>query len=322
MLYKRILAILAITSFAGVVSAEPSPYIIKDTEHKKEALSDYIYQERALTEIRRQLRKLERDKAIDESFAESEGIPADVVILQRKNTDKRLKANNQSLYNATCKMETIEYDVNNPTPIEINVARNSPAHIIFYDFTGEVWPIVGHAQGNTAAFNSNIVEAASHTYEINVVSPFALATNNLLLKGLASPLVLKIEGNEEDYYCSLSIRLSSAGPNASFDPISVSTESLGGNMDDPMMLKVLRREIPSSADPRYISGVMNSGEAWVINDYLYIRTRHWIESPPRAQIEDVNGTYVYRINDPNQSTAWIRMPNGEVVGVTISDIEG
>lgn len=325
MMRSYVIALLTLTSTLFSCSAlayEPTETEKAQIEMRLDAMRAHMYKERKLEAARKELRDLERDKMLTRELERADAVPGDVIVLQRKITDRRMKANNSPIHEKKCRIETIEYDLDSPRPIEIRVASNSPAHITFFDFTGSVWPISAHAAGDTSSFTSGILSAAPHTYEINVNRAWAAASNNLFLEGLPAPIVIKLKGDEEDNFCVLNVKLPTSGPNAKWDAMSVSPNSIDGDMDDPVMMNVLRKDlIGLGAKERFITGVHDAGEAWIINERLYIRSRHWVESPPRAQMQDVSGIYVYRIDDPSQRTVWLRLPNGESAVVTISDYE-
>ena len=315
--------IMALVLPSLVFGYEPSARDKYEVQQKQHQLEKYLYEERVLEEARRRLRDHERNATTRRSLENARAVGSDVILLTRQITDKQVKANNAPLYESECAIKTIDYDLDYPAPIEINIAANSPAHIIFYDFTGALWPIKAHAQGDTDSFTSGILAEAPHTYEISVNSKYASASNNLILQDLPAPIVLKLRGDEQQNVCVLHVRIPTSGPNAAFSTVSLSPDSMDGNLDDPVMMRVLRRDLTNlNAEERFISGVNDPGDAWIINDKLYIRTRHWIESPPRAQMQDVSGVYVYRIDDPSQTTAWLRLPNGESAGINIRDWEG
>jgi hypothetical protein len=143
-----------------------------------------------------------------------------------------------------------------------------------------------------------------------------MATNNLLLQGYPQPIVVRLVGDEEDNVCVLNVRLNMPGPNANTNPTMLSDAGYGGG-EDEIMFRLAVNDIPNGAEEVELTGLQDAGRAWIINGRLYVRSKFWMESPPRAQIQDVSGIYVYRIEDPSQATAYLRTPNGESVRVTI-----
>jgi hypothetical protein len=300
----------------GVVVFSPNDREIEVVNLRQDAMRRYIWQETELEPVRSELRELERRKTYEREADKKLGIPPRIIIDQRRSQDEQIRARNVPLRETDCRIETISYNHSNPTAIRLPVASHSPAHLIFQDSTGQVWPLSGHTQGDSESFASAILEGQPHIYEVAVIEPYATATNNLLLKGFPQPIVVRLVGEEQRNICVLNVRLSIPGPNANTNPMMLSDAGYGGG-DDDVMFRLAVNDIPSGAKEIDITGIQNAGRAWVINGRLYVRSRYWMESPPRAQVQDVSGIYVYRIEDPSQATAFLRTPDGESVRVTI-----
>jgi len=300
----------------GIVVFSPNEREIEVVGLRQDAMRRYIWQETELEPVRSELRELERRKAYGREADQKLGIPPTIIIDQRRNQDEQIRARNVPLRETDCKIETISYSHSNPTAIRLPVASHSPAHLIFQDSTGQVWPLSGHTQGDSESFSSAILDEQSHIYEVAVKEPYATATNNLLLEGFPQPIVIRLVGEEQKNICVLNVRLSIPGPNANTNPMMLSDAGYGGG-DDDVMFRLAVNDIPSGAKEVDITGIQNAGRAWIINGRLYVRSRYWMESPPRAQVQDVSGIYVYRIEDPSQATAYLRTPNGESIRVTI-----
>ncbi|GBO88709.1 DotH/IcmK family type IV secretion protein [Marinobacter salsuginis] len=300
----------------GVLMFTPSESDKVVMEQRQEAMSRYIWQEKNLEPIRAELRELEREKTYRREREQRMGIPPKIIIDQRVVQEEQIRARNTPLREAACQIKTISYSNSNPEAIRLPIASRSPAHLIFQDSTGQVWPLDGHTQGDSEAFSSEILEQQPHIYEVAVQKPYAMATNNLLLQGYPQPIVVRLVGDEEDNVCVLNVRLNMPGPNANTNPTMLSDAGYGGG-EDEIMFRLAVNDIPNGAEEVELTGLQDAGRAWIINGRLYVRSKFWMESPPRAQIQDVSGIYVYRIEDPSQATAYLRTPNGESVRVTI-----
>ncbi len=301
---------------SGLMVFSPSSADATVITQRKEAIDRYIWQEMELAPARERLRELERNKAYQEERESKLGIPTEIIIEQREIQDQKVKARNMPLVQSECRIETISYSSTNPEAIRLPIATRSPAHLIFQDSTGQVWPLNGHTQGDKKAFSSSILEQQPHIYEVSVNEPYATATNNLLLKGNPQPIVIRLIGDEERNVCVLNVRLSIPGPMANTNPMVLADAGFGGG-DDDVMFRLAVNDIPDGAEEVDLRGLNGAGNAWIINDRLYVRSQYWMESPPRAQIQDVSGIYVYRIEDSSQATAYLRTPDGESVRVTI-----
>ena len=299
-----------------VLMFTPSESDEKTLGDRREAMKRYIWQEEGLEPIREELRELEREKAYQREYEQRLGIPPKIIVKQRITQDEQIRAQNQPLKESECKITTVNYSGSNPEAIRLPVATRSPAHLIFQDSTGQVWPLSGHTQGDNSAFASKILEDQNHIYEVSVKEPYSTATNNILLEGYPQPIVVRFVGDEEQNVCVLNVRLSMPGPNANTTPTMLSDAGYGGGEDD-VMFRLAINDIPNGAEEVELNGLKDAGRAWVVNGRLYVRSRHWMESPPRAQIQDVSGVYVYRIEDPSQATAYLRTPDGESVRITI-----
>lgn len=304
------------TRYDGVVVFSPSEQQQQVVEQRREQMERYIWQETQLEPVRAKLRELEREKEYRRTREQKLGIPPEVIIEQRRDQEEQMFAQNVPLKQSECKFDTINYSNADPKAIRLPIATRSPAHLTFQDSTGQVWPISGHTQGDSASFSSKILDAQPHIYEVSVEEPYATATNNLLLEGFPQPIVVRLVGEEEKNICVLNVRLSMPGPNANTNPVMLSDAGFGGGEDD-VMFRLAVNDIPSGAEEVELSGIKDAGRAWVINDRLYVRSQYWMESPPRTQIQDVSGIYVYRIEDPTQATAYLRTPDGESVRITI-----
>jgi len=300
----------------GIVVFSPSETDEKVIKDRRGAMQRYIWQERNLEPTREEMRRLEREKSYQREYEQRLGIPPKIIVKQRITQDEQIRARNQPLRQSECEIKTISYNGANPEAIRLPVATRSPAHMIFQDSTGQVWPLSGHTQGDAGSFSSSILENQDHIYEIAVVEPYATATNNILLEGYPQPIVVRLVGDEEKNVCVLNVRLNMPGPNANTNPVMLSDSSYGGGEDD-IMFRLAVNDIPDSAEEISMAGLKDAGQAWIINGRLYVRSRHWMESPPRAQIQDVSGIYVYRIEDPSQATAYLRTADGESVRITI-----
>lgn len=300
----------------GVVVFSPSAKQQEVIKQRRGEMERYIWQETELEPVRAELRKLEREKKYRRSREQKMGIPPEVIIEQRRDQEQQKFAQNVPLKQSECQITTVNYSSSNPEAIRLPVATRSPAHLIFQDSTGQVWPLSGHTQGDSGSFSSKILEPQPHIYEVSVTEPYATATNNLLLEGFPQPIVVRLVGDEEKNICVLNVRLSMPGPNANTNPVMLSDSGLDGG-EDEVMFRLAVNDIPSDADEVDLSGLKGAGRAWVIKDRLYVRSQYWMESPPRTQIQDVSGIYVYRIEDPTQATAYLRTPDGESVRITI-----
>ncbi|WP_372997425.1 DotH/IcmK family type IV secretion protein [Marinobacter sp.] len=300
----------------GVLMFTPTEKDETVMKQRREAMSRYIWQEKNLEPIRAELRELEREKAYARERDQKLGIPPKIIIDQRVVQEEQIRARNTPLREAACQIKTISYSNSNPEAIRLPIASRSPAHLIFQDSTGQVWPLDGHTQGDSGAFSSEILEQQPHIYEVAVQKPFAMATNNLLLEGYPQPIVVRLVGDEEENVCVLNVRLNMPGPNAKTNPTMLSDAGYGGG-EDEIMFRLAVNDIPNGAEEVDLTGLQDAGRAWIINGRLYLRSKFWMESPPRAQIQDVSGIYVYRIEDPSQATAYLRTPDGESVRVTI-----
>lgn len=197
------------------------------------------------------------------------------------------------------KARTITIDTSpGVTPPVINLVPGYVTPINIYDLTGKPWPIQNEVNGNPAGFNiARPVEGAHYLY----VQPMqAYARGNLLiyLQDFDVPVVLNLAADQDALESRADLRIPARGPNA--DPTtSVDVAPVAG---DPVITGLVDGVPPDGAVPLKIGGIQ--GQAWRVNDMLYLRSQARLLSPAAiAQASGAGEMTVYAL--PMVSTLWM-----------------
>jgi intracellular multiplication protein IcmK len=201
------------------------------------------------------------------------------------------------------------------TPPAINLAQGDITALVFLDSTGAPWPIDAYDNGNPTAFN---IEWNKKDNVMMIQANASFGTGNLAvrLRGLGPPVMISLitntaveNGGVIDY--RVDMRVPGFGPNAT----PMMTAGLP-SQTSPRLLDVLDGVPPPGG--RTLEVGDSVGQAWLVQGYIFLRTRLTLLSPGWLQtMSSADGTNAYKL----QSTPMLLMSqNGKVIQVKVEGL--
>ncbi|WP_137297168.1 DotH/IcmK family type IV secretion protein [Psychromonas sp. SP041] len=259
-------------------------------KNKQHILFKYLYEQEQLENLRNVL----GDSKIEEQKADAlnKKFPYTLSELKelRQIDSKIAEATNSPVDPVKFKIKTITIDVDAPDPIVVNVAKGYSSSIMFFDQTGNPWPIEGNIIGDGDSFKSYPIEGKEHIGVFEITTRFKESNALINLKDLNVPIVIRLSGSETDIDARISVRIPKFGPEST----SMGYSSKSREKTSTMMLNVLNGDKINDAKLYDLEGT--NGTAWYKDDYLYIRTRDNLISPPwKESVSSPTGYNVYKV---------------------------
>lgn len=284
----------------------------KDILDKKEhVLLKYLYEQQKLEELRDLLDNYEKNQAYKAAVDDQVPLtPAQIIELRqllRSAEMAKTKPLNGGINN---EIRTIDIDVDAPKPITLNVAPGYASSIVFFDHSGSPWPIDGDIIGNKTAFDSKQgSKENNHSAVFEIKQNFVESNALINLVGLNVPIVVKLNGNDQNVDARLSVRIPKFGPNAQMQTYA-SGELRSASAE---ALKVLDGDKLPNGKRYRLKGL--NGEVTYANQTLYIRTKANLISPPwKNMVNSSTGYKVYELPPVNNLLFAI---DGEMINATI-----
>lgn len=278
-------------------------------KRKREILLKNLYEEQELEALRQIMLDKSRERAFNQALSQK---PTPLEILEaRKSKLEEYKAENAPIpgQNVSLEMRTIDLDVEQPHPIDLHVAPGYASSIVFYDQSGEPWPIDGDIIGDIKSFNSKLASKDKHVTVFEITRAFAESNALINLDGLSVPLVIRLVGNTSKVDSRLNIRVPKFGPNAKVEPFVHQETSRASDE----ILSVLNGDRIADGVRYDLIGV--PGEVTYKNGDLYIRTKANLLSPPwKTSAISPTGYKVYQLPPV---TDLLFSLNGEMKSATI-----
>lgn len=300
----------AITTNVGY-KGELNSYETAVIGKKEHVLVKYLYEQQRLEELRSLLDSYERNQSYKEAVKERVPLTSEQIIELRRLLSQTEKAKVKPLNGGVKNnIRTIDIDVDAPKPITLNVSPGYASSIVFFDHSGSPWPIDGDIIGNKDAFESSQgSKESNHSAVFEIKQKFVESNALINLVGLSVPIVIKLNGNDEDVDARLSVRIPKFGPNAQMQTYA-SGELQSASAE---ALKVLDGDKLPNGKRYKLNGL--DGEVTYANKTLYIRTRASLISPPWKDI--VNSSTGYKVYVlPPVNNLWFSV-DGEMVNATI-----
>ncbi|MDQ7048763.1 MAG: DotH/IcmK family type IV secretion protein [Enterobacterales bacterium] len=216
------------------------------------------------------------------------------IIKTRQLTEEVDRAQQAPIFKVTHLNHTLEINLNEPKAIDIPIAINWGATIIFVDRFGSPFPIqsIGDFTGNKFTLNSTeIIEQNNVLTVINNIS-YTKGNASIFLAGQNLPLMLTFTSNQEVNTSRLIIRVQQISPLTQQESIKpVSAEGVNRTL-----YQIADYQIPADAKSLYLSH--NIGNAWLKDGFILLRTPYLLLSPytPEALESHTNGIEnVYRL---------------------------
>lgn len=156
-------------------------------------------------------------------------------------------------------------------PPVIRLAQGFVSSLVFLDQTGAPWPIDAYDIGNPSAFNIQWNKSDS-TLLVQANSMYTYGNLAVKLKGLVTPVMITLVPGQQAVDYRVDLRVQGMGPNAGPLPSNGLPNSA-----DPDLLGVLDGIPPAGS--KLLNVIGGEGQAWLVNDKLFVRTRLTVLSP-------------------------------------------
>ena len=201
------------------------------------------------------------------------------------------------------------------TPPAINLAQGNITALVFLDSTGAPWPIDAIDNGNPQSFNIQW-NKTDNVLLVQAMTAFGQGNLAVRLRGLGPPVMVSLitntaveNGGVVDY--RVDMRIPGFGPNAIPTPVT----GLPGPTS-PLLLDVLDGIPPTGGRALTVGGAI--GQAWLVGDKIYLRTRLTLLSPGWLQtMSSADGTNAYQLL---QAPMLLMSDNGKVIQVRVQGL--
>lgn len=260
-------------------------------DQRREQIRRMIEEDRKLDELRAMLRHNAQDRAVDERIENAVPMSAEDIIRLRLQVLETQKATQRPLGPPPKSIiNTVDLDIDNPSPLVVHVASGYASSLVFFDLTGAPWPVESVVVGDSTSFNAQVITEAKNIIAINVIRHFAQGNILVNLIDLPMPVVVSLRGDDHSLHARLNVRLPKFGPHAS---PSITAEQVVDNAP-PELLDILSGHIPTGAIRRALQGI--HGDAWELNGEIYIRTEAMLLSPAwKKSAQSPSGIRVYQV---------------------------
>jgi intracellular multiplication protein IcmK len=172
------------------------------------------------------------------------------------------------------------------TPPVIRLAQGFVSSLVFLDSSGAPWPIDAYDIGNPSAFNLQWNKSDS-TLLVQANSMYTYGNLAVKLKGLVTPVMITLIPGQQAVDYRVDLRIQGMGPNA----LPLPGDGLP-NSADPELLGVLDGVPPAGS--KLLNVIGGEGQAWIVSDKLYLRTRLTVLSPSwLATMSSADGMKAY-----------------------------
>lgn len=269
----------------------PSEKLLLDA--KIHALLLRQYEQQELGRVMEVIGDINKEEEFNRHIEETYSLTPEQIKLIRSLEQKEVEARNAPIKPVEMVIDTVELDIDAQKPIDLHVSPGNASSIVFFDETGEPWPIEGDIIGNADAFGSQITTKYRHTGVFNINQDFAQSNALVNLVDLELPVVIRLVGTSDSIHVRRSVRVLRFGPNAE----DYHTSSPQIQASDPKMLAVLDHDLRKLGDAKRYELVGVPGDAFYSDGYLYIRTRANLISPPdKERLTGPSGYMTYKIS--------------------------
>lgn len=176
------------------------------------------------------------------------------------------------------------------TPPVIRLARGFVSSLVFIDSSGAPWPIQAYDLGNPNAFDIKWNQK-DNTLMVQARSGYTYGNLAVVLQDMDTPVMLTLVPGQKVVDYRVDLRVQGLGPHASHTALQ------GKGMPEQanaVLLSVLDGVAPKGSRKLMVEG--SSGEAWVINDKLFVRTRYNLLSPAwMGKMSSADGMNAYEL---------------------------
>ena len=280
---------------------------------KKEHISQYLYENYQLEEVRNLLREYHRKEQFNKYMDESIPLTASEIMEYRRAKQNEAIALNTRLNPVQHHIRTVDVNVEAQQPIVVFVSPGLASSVVFFDSTGAPWPVEGEVIGDGSAYESKIMTESGNVVTFNILREFSETNALITLKGMSTPLVFKLVSNGKDNDDRLSARMQNPGPNAK---ISLYMEQEFENKD-PYMVELMNTNDMELGKEYKLIGV--SGKVFLNDDKMYVKTFESLVSP--AWTRQLQSTTGYNLYELKPSTKLLFNVDGNIVQAKVEGID-
>lgn len=176
------------------------------------------------------------------------------------------------------------------TPPIIRLSSGFVSSLVFIDVTGAPWPITAYSVGDPNAFNVQW-DQKTNTLFVQAMKSYCHGNIAVRLFGLNTPVMISLVSGQREVDFRVDLQVAGRGPNAVEALIS---DSCQDSKINPLLIHLLDGIPPKGSVKLNVCGP--HGEAWVLNNKVYFRTKLTVLSPAwLATVSSPDGTHVYEM---------------------------
>ncbi len=184
-------------------------------------------------------------------------------------------------------------------PPIIRLGTGYVSSVVFLDASGAPWPIQAYDIGNPTAYNVQW-DKKSNILMIQSENLFKRANMIVLLKGLNTPISLTLVSGQKAIDYRVDLRVPGLGPNAKVTYASMPTSASSS------LIKILDGIPPAGSRTLKVEG--GEASAWLVGDYVLLRTRMTVLSP----------AWIATMAGPDSSVHAYQLPKAAIVLATMN----
>lgn len=257
---------------------------------KREAILKKLYELESINALRTKAAEVHRGEAVKEEIEKANPMTPDEIRQLRERLSDTDEASNSPLNRPSLKIRTAVVNVEENTPIDVNVVDSYTSSVVFFDQTGAPWPIDGKVLGNDQAFESTVTSEAKNVVVFSIKKPFSESNALVFLKGIHMPVVLRLNGGSSVVDSRFSVMVPKAGPEAKAQSF------VGNKMQETSveLLAFLNGDRVEGSVKYQLQGV--SGEVFQFGGAMYVKSRAALMSPAWLDsLSSPSGFHVYKL---------------------------
>lgn len=196
--------------------------------------------------------------------------------------------------------QTVSLSVGASIP-QVRVFPNQATTVTFSDATGHPW-VLGAPPYNSSPCASGGELCVGYipgsaVFTIQPTNAYASGNITVLLKGLATPVIINVKGAEPsvksktvDVDYRLDLRIPKRSPDT---PVYTATPEKKISLYDKQLQSVLDGIPPEDAQRLKLKNAPGSTKVWQIGDELYVRSNMQLQDEFEKTLSAIDGTHVY-----------------------------
>lgn len=322
--YIIALLLLAVNAYSqtvlyGVdVPIEIENQVSAEEEELKNDTALFLERKQRFEKYRQALHESEKEHAIKaykrEKFPK---YPPELIVDERKQMFEYEESRKKSLFEIGSVISTITIDPLKQQIYSIPATVGEPTRLLFFDQTGEPWPVTKSDHGKGNRFKADVITDDGMNNQVSIQLEDSFVEGNVLvnLQDYGVPIVIRIVGNPTKTTPYANFRVSRYGPNANKQFITSGPMSLTGCQD---VYKLLENSYIPGARRLKLSGV--KGNVFETDKYTYFKTQYRVVFPPtECPTSDGNGNFAARVASTGLHTTTMIMDNMNYETVRIID---